>query len=204
MTHRLIGVISHFCRPLAGRGHRTSAVPGTTGLRRIAPPDWECTTCANTLTDHQCIPTFKLHCKGPITMAPHPDHQRGRLCPGTPGAGHQQGRRYRSDPRPQAPRPRGPGNVRILGRPEPRFLKLADVLNKDLTPIGQRKRYAAIRRIPDPRLQTDDRRSGPGRDRDRTDPGSTAADPRVTLWLLDTKATARRHATLSELAWHRR
>jgi hypothetical protein len=26
----------------------------------------------------------------------------------------------------------------------------------------------------------------------------------VTLWLLDTKATARRHATISELAWHRR
>lgn len=45
--------------------------------------------------------------------------------------------------------PAGHGTLRILGRPELRFLKLADVLNKDLTPIGQRKLYAAIRRLPD-------------------------------------------------------
>src|SRR5580658_4802204 len=47
------------------------------------------------------------------------------------------------------PGPGGRGRLRVLGRPELRFLKLADVLEKDLTPLGQRKIYAAIRRMPD-------------------------------------------------------
>lgn len=43
--------------------------------------------------------------------------------------------------------PPGQGNLRILGKPELRFLKLADQL--DLTTLGQRKIYEAIRRLPE-------------------------------------------------------
>ena len=49
--------------------------------------------------------------------------------------------------------PGGQGTLRILGRPELRFLKLADVLDKDLTPFGQRKIYEAIRRLPEQQHQ---------------------------------------------------
>lgn len=49
--------------------------------------------------------------------------------------------------------PGGQGTLRILGRPELRFLKLADVLDKDLTPLGQRKIYEAIRRLPEQQHQ---------------------------------------------------
>jgi len=42
----------------------------------------------------------------------------------------------------------GRGTSRFLGIPELRFLKLADVLDKDLTRLGQRKIYEAIRRLP--------------------------------------------------------
>ena len=45
--------------------------------------------------------------------------------------------------------PRGQGTLRILGKPELRFLKLADVLDKDFTLLGQRKIYEAIRRLPE-------------------------------------------------------
>jgi uncharacterized protein (DUF433 family) len=51
---------------------------------------------------------------------------------------------------------RGPGGrrtLRTLGKAELRFLKLADTLDKDLTPVGQRKLYEAIRRLPDPAYQ---------------------------------------------------
>jgi uncharacterized protein (DUF433 family) len=56
----------------------------------------------------------------------------------------------------QASARRGPGRhgtLRILGKPELRFLKLADFLGKDLTPLGQRKIYEAIRRLPDQQHQ---------------------------------------------------
>jgi uncharacterized protein (DUF433 family) len=56
----------------------------------------------------------------------------------------------------QATARRGPGRhgmLRILGKPELRFLKLADVLGKDLTPLGQRKIYEAIRRLPEQQHQ---------------------------------------------------
>jgi uncharacterized protein (DUF433 family) len=43
--------------------------------------------------------------------------------------------------------PSGQGMSRILGKPELLFLKLADVLDKDLTLLGQRKVYEAIRRL---------------------------------------------------------
>ena len=49
--------------------------------------------------------------------------------------------------------PGGQGTLRILGRPELRFLKLADVLDKDLTQLGQRKIYEAIRRLPEQQHQ---------------------------------------------------
>jgi uncharacterized protein (DUF433 family) len=49
--------------------------------------------------------------------------------------------------------PGGRGTLRILGKPELRFLKLADVLDKDLTLLGQRKIYEAIRRLPDQQHQ---------------------------------------------------
>jgi uncharacterized protein (DUF433 family) len=49
--------------------------------------------------------------------------------------------------------PGGNGTPRILGKPELRFLKLADVLDKDLTRLGQRKIYQAIRRLPDQQHQ---------------------------------------------------
>jgi uncharacterized protein (DUF433 family) len=49
--------------------------------------------------------------------------------------------------------PGGQGTLRILGKPELRFLKLADVLDKDLTPFGQRKIYEAIRRLPEQQHQ---------------------------------------------------
>src|ERR1700677_4738972 len=49
--------------------------------------------------------------------------------------------------------PGGHGTLRILGKPELRFLKLADVLDKDLTLLGQRKIYEAIRRLPDQQHQ---------------------------------------------------
>jgi uncharacterized protein (DUF433 family) len=49
--------------------------------------------------------------------------------------------------------PGGRGMLRVLGKPELRFLKLADVLDKDLTPLGQRKTYEAIRRLPDQQHQ---------------------------------------------------
>ena len=45
--------------------------------------------------------------------------------------------------------PDGQRTRRILGKPELRFLKLADVLDKDLTPLGRRKIYEAIRRLPE-------------------------------------------------------
>lgn len=43
--------------------------------------------------------------------------------------------------------------LRILGKPELRFLKLADALDKDLTRFGQRKIYEAICRLPDQQHQ---------------------------------------------------
>jgi uncharacterized protein (DUF433 family) len=43
----------------------------------------------------------------------------------------------------------GQGTRRMLGRPELRFLKLADALDKDLTALGQRRIYEAMRRLPD-------------------------------------------------------
>jgi uncharacterized protein (DUF433 family) len=49
--------------------------------------------------------------------------------------------------------PGGHGTLRILGKPELRFLKLADVLDKDLTAFGQRKIYEAIRRLPEQQHQ---------------------------------------------------
>jgi uncharacterized protein (DUF433 family) len=45
--------------------------------------------------------------------------------------------------------PKGQGTLRLLGKPELRFLKLANVLDKDLTFLGQRKIYEAMRRLPD-------------------------------------------------------
>jgi len=45
------------------------------------------------------------------------------------------------------PGPGGRGTLRLLGIPELRFLKVADVLDKDLTRLGQRKIYEAIRRL---------------------------------------------------------
>jgi len=45
------------------------------------------------------------------------------------------------------PGPGGRGTLRFLGIPELRFLKVADVLDKDLTRLGQRKIYEAIRRL---------------------------------------------------------
>jgi uncharacterized protein (DUF433 family) len=45
--------------------------------------------------------------------------------------------------------PKGHGKLRILGKPELRFLKVADILAKDLTVLGQKKIYEAIRRLPD-------------------------------------------------------
>jgi uncharacterized protein (DUF433 family) len=44
--------------------------------------------------------------------------------------------------------PSGQRTSRTLGKPELLFLKLADVLDKDLTVLGQRKLYEAIRRLP--------------------------------------------------------
>jgi uncharacterized protein (DUF433 family) len=44
--------------------------------------------------------------------------------------------------------PGGRGTSRVLGIPELRFLKVADVLDKDLTRLGQRKIYEAIRHLP--------------------------------------------------------
>jgi uncharacterized protein (DUF433 family) len=46
------------------------------------------------------------------------------------------------------PGPGGRGRLRTLGLPELRFLKVASVLDKDLTRLGQRKIYDAIRRLP--------------------------------------------------------
>jgi uncharacterized protein (DUF433 family) len=42
----------------------------------------------------------------------------------------------------------GRGTSRVLGTPELRFLKVADVLDKDFTRLGQRKIYEAICRLP--------------------------------------------------------
>ncbi len=43
------------------------------------------------------------------------------------------------------------GNIiqRLLGRAELRFLRLADELEKDLTPAGRRRLYGALRKLPD-------------------------------------------------------
>ncbi|MGV1831848.1 DUF433 domain-containing protein [Agrobacterium vitis] len=43
------------------------------------------------------------------------------------------------------------GNMvqRLLGPAELRFLRLADELNKDLTPAGRRRLYGALRKLPD-------------------------------------------------------
>jgi uncharacterized protein (DUF433 family) len=49
--------------------------------------------------------------------------------------------------------PAGHGTLRILGKPELRFLKLADVLDKTLTLLGQRKIYEAMRRLPEQQHQ---------------------------------------------------
>lgn len=47
----------------------------------------------------------------------------------------------------------GSGTTRTLGKPELLFLKLANVLDKDLTLLGQRKVYEAIRRLPGHAIQ---------------------------------------------------
>ncbi|MCA1408553.1 DUF433 domain-containing protein [Ensifer sp. IC3342] len=48
-------------------------------------------------------------------------------------------------------RQRKVGNIiqRLLGRAELRFLRLADELEKDLTPAGRRRLYGALRKLPD-------------------------------------------------------
>jgi uncharacterized protein (DUF433 family) len=50
---------------------------------------------------------------------------------------------------------RGPSGrgTRGVGRPELRFLKLADALDKELTALGRRKLYEAIRRLPEQEQQ---------------------------------------------------
>jgi len=45
--------------------------------------------------------------------------------------------------------PKGQGTLRLLGKAELRFLKLANILDKELTFFGQRKIYEAMRRLPD-------------------------------------------------------
>lgn len=48
-------------------------------------------------------------------------------------------------------RQRKVGNIvqRLLGSAELRFLRLADELDKDLTPAGRRRLYSALRKLPD-------------------------------------------------------
>jgi uncharacterized protein (DUF433 family) len=43
---------------------------------------------------------------------------------------------------------RGKGRLRKIGWPELRFLAIAGVVEKDLTPVARRKLYAAVRRLP--------------------------------------------------------